>query len=538
MAYKKYLNAAGDVVTPANEEEYQNFQKLGFKEAGFQKEEGYIGTPEKEFTPFKEDPYQEEVRRYTQGLGGADRIVPTAGEETQIREDVRKQMQSYIDAIDAYANRLIATEQQRGLERRGEAGALKIAGGLGASPRGAAMIEKAEELTTGKLKDIESERTLQKEAVLLKIDERADKKIELERTRALQNQETYMASLKSIRDDARDDVGNLAKTGVSIESLKAQRTTDGDNYYDKLLADTGYSELQLDSLYNAAKPQPDQYTEIQYSKNGNRWLKRIGFVNGQKVEYDYDLGLPYTEEEDIETIKGLPYRKLVDENGKITYEAVEGIKEEPDKSPTSVQEYEYYKKQELDAGRTPKSYEAWGEKPVEIIKEEKLLTPEQIAQYQYDYPDAGIKMGDTNITAQTKIGGGQEIDLTETTFSGLTATFKDGSKMTFPDQQSLDQFKQDNNLTEQKTEEGITPAKITTPIYGTSELAKKTNLVDRLKFKQDQNVKMGQAKNVGLREELAKEGYPIEEIDKLLNPLGTKLAEAGKWITDLFSGNK
>jgi hypothetical protein len=74
----------------------------------------------------------------------------------------------------------------------------------------------------------------------------------------------------------------------------------------------------------------------------------------------------------------------------------------------------------------------------------KLLTPAEILQYQTDYPDAGIKIGDTATTAQSKAN--PVADYSKSIISGLNVTLPNGSVWTAPNQAALDQFKTDNKI--------------------------------------------------------------------------------------------
>lgn len=95
------------------------------------------------------------------------------------------------------------------------------------------------------------------------------------------------------------------------------------------------------------------------------------------------------------------------------------------------------------------------------------LSSTEIQQAQIDYPDAGIKFGDTQATANAKIQALNKsvnpnsvlpveniqaptstTNFSGTTFNGLIATLPNGSKLNFPTQQALDQFKKDHSLTE------------------------------------------------------------------------------------------
>lgn len=77
---------------------------------------------------------------------------------------------------------------------------------------------------------------------------------------------------------------------------------------------------------------------------------------------------------------------------------------------------------------------------------EKQPSVSEIQQYQIDYPDADIKFGDSLATIQQKINPNAPTNFAGTTFSGLVATMPDGSKLTFPNNSALEQFKKDNGL--------------------------------------------------------------------------------------------
>ncbi|RKX72458.1 hypothetical protein DRP43_00740 [candidate division TA06 bacterium] len=204
--------------------------------------------------------YQKEAKTYYEGL---DRTAPTPEDEAKIREETRKAMQAQIDAIEKVYKDMLTQEKTRGQERLGMTRAMAAAGGLLGSPMGEAQRQKTVALNKAQEQALQNEKQAKIEAILAKADERAERKIELEKAKAEKNEKEYLDYLRNAQEQSRKDMLGLAQSGVPLSKLKSQVDTGdyGKTYYEQLLEETGYSPLQFDALYNQAL---DEATKIPF----------------------------------------------------------------------------------------------------------------------------------------------------------------------------------------------------------------------------------------------------------------------------------
>ena len=229
---------------------------------------------------------------------GLDRTAPTGAEEGEIFETQRERIQFYIDSINKMYTGMITREEEAGEERLGRTKAIMSFMGMAGGPRGETQMEKTRVGTAEQIKFLEQEQAVKVEMLLDKADQRALDEIQAKREEAKGNQVAYINYLAGVKTEAKDDARSMAQSGISLNRLKLAQNDMGGSYYQQLLRDTGWDELQLDLIYESNLPKPEQldFSEIQYEKDGNIWMKRIAFdpVSGRKTEYNYDLGLPYT----------------------------------------------------------------------------------------------------------------------------------------------------------------------------------------------------------------------------------------------------
>jgi hypothetical protein len=333
MAYKSYINLSGETVTPENEEQYQNFQKLGFKEATFKKDPNYV-----EPVTRYEDPNAKSEKDYYEGL---DTTPDTEAEKENIRESTRQRMQAQIDAVDTYYQQLISGEEARGAERMkigmGKTTAVANRAGILDSPMGKAQLEneakEQQEYTTRNTKLLSAEQQLKKAAIYDRIDEKAEEQIQLDKEEAAGNYEKKEAWKTKTRNETRNtNIPTLAQT-TALDIVKANRPL-----YDNLYKQGQFeSELEFDSYYQEQEKNNAEKIDTTYKgPNGNSFIKRILiYPNGKRTTSDYDLGVPFSSEsEDPKVIDGIPYNLVRDESGKvIKYEKIGGVEIKP-KEPT------------------------------------------------------------------------------------------------------------------------------------------------------------------------------------------------------------
>jgi len=248
--------------------------------------------------------YQKEAKTYYEGL---DRTPPTPDEEAKIREEMRKAVQAQIDAIEKVYKDMLAQERVRGQERLGMTRAMAAAGGLLGSPMGEAQRQKTVALNKAQEQALQNEKQAKIAAILAKADERAERKIELEKAKAEKNEKEYLDYLRNTQEQARKDMLGLAQSGLSLSRLKSQVDTGdyGKTYYEQLLEETGYSPLQFDTIYNNAL---DRATRIDYKydirtdADGNVKVFAYGVdpLTNKLVTETYDTGIkvpPKTEKD-------------------------------------------------------------------------------------------------------------------------------------------------------------------------------------------------------------------------------------------------
>lgn len=209
-------------------------------------------------------------------------------DEDKIRREMRDNVQAQIDTInDLYAN-IIAEDQRQGGIALGRTRASAARGGLIGSDFGNAQLKNTEKAT----QDIIAARNAEKAAAIAEIyrkaDERADRRIDSKTNAAIQNRADYISYLKGNRDEARNDVTLLAKSGVSLDDIEEER-------YKQILDQTGYTEDQLRAQFVLNKPegevldefvQGNQYVVVSRNPDGSAAVERIDL--GFEVPKEYN----------------------------------------------------------------------------------------------------------------------------------------------------------------------------------------------------------------------------------------------------------
>ena len=184
--------------------------------------------------------------------------------EGDIRTSVRDRFQGAIDSIMASFSGQLAAEEQRGRERAGETRAASSYFGTAGAPTGAAEKERTGQYNKQQMADIESRRDLAIQNVFLQIEDRADKLIAAEKEEALGAKQTQIAYLADERDNARQNVKDLAAQGVSLEDIEQRFPNDVQN----ILTQTGWSPFELTMAWEANKPKAEQI-DWNYSWRGD-----------------------------------------------------------------------------------------------------------------------------------------------------------------------------------------------------------------------------------------------------------------------------
>jgi hypothetical protein len=180
-----------------------------------------------------------------------NRVTPTEADQQTIRENIRRQMQASIDAINAQYGSLISRQETQNQDMLGQTRAINARSGLMGSDFGQANETKTKEYNQQQIKMIEDERNLMLQSVFEKVDQRAKEEIQARKQEALGNQQAYLDYLSKSQAEAKKELSLLAGKGVKLETLNpAQRA--------KLFQQAGYDEGMGELIYNAQKPKKEQ----------------------------------------------------------------------------------------------------------------------------------------------------------------------------------------------------------------------------------------------------------------------------------------
>lgn len=224
----------------------------------------------------------------------------------QIREEERQRIQAQIDAIEAqwYSATLPGLEQESA-QRFGQNIALQAASGTSASPRGVAQSER----TTAYSRKIQSAERAKVDQQVLQLLDRSDQnardRAEKAVTLARQDEQAYFTYLKDQRSETKDIMEQLAKSGATLDSIKANEQS-----YNSLLSNSGYDPATFDLLYNSMSPQGDAVEFKERTADGKLTIfyrKPDGSTYTKKYDWDYP--------DAPEIVNGLPY--IRDEQGNL-----------------------------------------------------------------------------------------------------------------------------------------------------------------------------------------------------------------------------
>ena len=187
------------------------------------------------------DRYTAEFERMY-GKGGVLSPSPVSAlEEQQLRAKLRGDVQSQINAIQELGAIELSKATQRGVERSGKGRALGAAAGLIGSPD---YDRRAGEIGTLNAEDEAAQRAttqLKVQEVLKGVDQRARDIVDKRNTNAQTNAGNYLSYLRTVVDDARANLQELAASGATL-SARQKRT---------LMQQTGYDSETFDSLYKS-----------------------------------------------------------------------------------------------------------------------------------------------------------------------------------------------------------------------------------------------------------------------------------------------
>lgn len=265
----------------------------------------FAGDENKKFR-YQPSQYETESKKYYENL---DITPPTEIEQQNIRDQMRKQVQAQIDAINQAYKELLQQERQQGQERLGQTRALAARSGTLMSDTGQAHLAKTQQFNASQQKMLEAEKAAKVASILENADRRAEQKIEAERQRAMGNYEKYLNYLKDTVETARKDVATLADAGISLDRLKQNK-----DYYKQFLEETGMPENIFDLYYEANMPETNPVKSWKVNAVGDSLVVSYPDpLNPQQIKTQVvsssDLGVPVK--------KDYEYKISTDNNGNV-----------------------------------------------------------------------------------------------------------------------------------------------------------------------------------------------------------------------------
>lgn len=227
------------------------------------------------------------------GAGGiyGDRAPVTPQDEAKIRADQMTKAQAQIDSINEIYNQMVGTANVQGENRLGQGRAVAARSGLlGSTIYESGQKPQTEKYNADVVSSINAERQNRLAAVFGNIDARADQQIQAEKARKAGNADAYIKYLSDAQGGAREDIKNLAASGVALDKIESLYTED----YQKLLDQTGFSKTGLAAFFaaNAPKAQIDGFnTKIEGNKIVTTWYdKTTGKVHSDIKDLGTDAG--------------------------------------------------------------------------------------------------------------------------------------------------------------------------------------------------------------------------------------------------------
>lgn len=228
-------------------------------------------------SPSQAQSFSQEASNFFQRGGTSGLDVDEQG----IRDEERARVQGEIDAIESLYASLRADEVVRGEGRVGRGRSIISRSGLMGSDFGEQSRSTIENKNKQNLELLEREKLAKIQAVISKADDRAATAISEERNAALKDSENYLEFLKGQRDDARQDLKDLAKGGVSLADLQ-------DEEYTKLLEQSEYTPMVFEAIYNANSPEGEK-KDYSYFNLGSGKVVRFDKAGGDPEEFEFDI---------------------------------------------------------------------------------------------------------------------------------------------------------------------------------------------------------------------------------------------------------
>lgn len=206
-------------------------------------------------------------------------------DENAIRENVRQQNQSTIDAINAEYSNLISQQQTTNENNTGQTRAVNARSGLLGSDFGNANAAGQEKVNNQALKALQDEQNQKITAVNQQINSSAQGEIAAKKAEALGNADAYSKYLSDAQAKAEGHLADLAKSGVDLDQL-------GDNKA-KLFQQAGIDPALGELIYNAQKPKASQIDfKIEKLADGSVLFYGNDPTTGKLVTQKYDYPIP------------------------------------------------------------------------------------------------------------------------------------------------------------------------------------------------------------------------------------------------------
>jgi len=211
-----------------------------------------------------------------------------APDEAAIRAKMRTEAQARIDAINQRYESIFAQERIAGEGRQGQTRSVNARSGTLGSDFGEQQMGKTTDYNKKVMDTYSQEKANEIAAVFDKFDQRANEEIQNKRTEYLSAFKDNLDYLKEKQGEARTDFETIAKSGLlkSLDQLS-------DEDMNKLLTQTGYSKMTLESVFNAAKPKAQQI-DYKTEKLGDGSVLFYGQdpATGEMVTKKFDFDVP------------------------------------------------------------------------------------------------------------------------------------------------------------------------------------------------------------------------------------------------------
>lgn len=304
------------------------------------------------------------------------------------------QAQGAISKIEQYYSSLTAGAEQQGKEAQGASNAMALAAGMAGSGTAQAGLTAEKNKTAQDKAKITGELAGKIADVYSSIQQNSMTLAGMGQTE-LANAET---TRKQIETDAKAYLDTFAGGGISADIIKEKDP----QLYQNLLEQSGMTPYQMANYLDNNKDNPNRPTikevPMPSADGKSTILRRITFdpKTGKSAEQDFTVNVPFATY-DGKAITTTSEGKLLQQQADGTYKDITpGV---GGGTTTSQKDYEYYAKQETDAGRTPLSfadYQANSKAPA-AVKE-------------YLAAKAGGFNGDIVAYQQAKKGGGTSLD--------------------------------------------------------------------------------------------------------------------------------